>query len=73
MAEATIHYIRTPTRQQEADLLLADFQRLRSLRREARNTINRLIDFLDRSDPYVQTELEDDDDCDREVYLVDDL
>jgi hypothetical protein len=28
--------------------------------------------FLDRSDPYVQTELEDDD-CDREEYMVDDL
>ena len=58
------------TRQQEADLLLADFQQLR---REARNTINRLIDFLDRSDPYVMTELEDDGDCDREEYMVDDL
>jgi hypothetical protein len=69
MAEATLHYIRTLTRQQEADLLLADFQQLR---REARNTINRLIEFLDRSDPYVQTELEDDD-ADREDYMIDDL
>ena len=69
MAEATVHFIRTLTRQQEADLLLADFQQLR---REARNTINRLIDFLDRSDPYVMTELEDDD-CDREDYMEDDL
>ena len=68
MAEATLHFIRTLTRQQEADQLLADFQQLR---REARNTINRLIEFLDRSDPYVQTELEDDD-CDREVYMEDD-
>jgi len=68
MAEATLHFIRTLTRQQEADLLLADFQQLR---REARNTINRLIDFLDRSDPYVMTELEDDD-CDRDVYMEDD-
>ena len=42
------------------------------MRREARNTINRLIDFLDRSGPYVMAELEDDD-ADREVYLVDDL
>jgi hypothetical protein len=25
MAEATLHYIKTMTRQQEADLLLADF------------------------------------------------
>ena len=41
--------------------------------RQARQAINRLIDFLDRSDPYVMTELEDDDDCDREEYLVDDL
>jgi hypothetical protein len=57
------------TGQQEADLLLADFQQLR---REARKTIHRLIEFLDRSDPYVQTELEDDD-CDREVYMEDDL
>ena len=68
MAEAVIHHIRTMTRQQEADLLLADFQQLR---REARNTINRLIEFLDRSDPYVMTELEDDD-CEREVYMEDD-
>jgi hypothetical protein len=52
----TLHYIRTLTRQQGADLLLADFQQLR---REARRTIDRLIDFLDRSDPYVMTELED--------------
>ena len=58
------------TRQQEADLLLADFQQLRQ---EARRTIDRLIAFLDRSDPYVMTELEDDGDCDREEYMVDDL
>jgi hypothetical protein len=69
MAEATLHYIRTMTRQQEADLLLADFQQLQ---REARRTIDRLIAFLDRSDPYVMTELEDDD-CEREVYMEDDL
>ena len=35
---------------------------LRSLRREAREEISRLIAFLDASDPYVMTELEDDDD-----------
>jgi hypothetical protein len=70
MAEATLHFIRTLTRQQEADLLLADFQQLRQ---EARRTIDRLIAFLDRSDPYVMTELEDDGDCDREEYMVDDL
>jgi hypothetical protein len=69
MAVATLHFIRTMTRQQEADLLLADFQQLR---REAQRTIDRLIVFLDRSDPYVMTELEDDD-CDREEYMVDDL
>jgi hypothetical protein len=49
--------------------LLADFQQLRQ---EARRTIDRLIAFLDRSDPYVMTELEDDD-CDREDYMEDDL
>ena len=70
MAEATLHFIRTLTRQQEADVLLADFQQLRQ---EARRTIDRLIAFLDRSDSYVMTELEDDDDCDREEYMVDDL
>ena len=70
MAEATLHFIRTMTRQQEADRLLADFQQLRQ---EARRTIDRLIAFLDRSDPYVMTELEDDGDCDREEYMVDDL
>jgi hypothetical protein len=69
MAEATLHFIRNLTKQQEANLSLADFQQLR---REARNTINRLVEFLDRSDPYVMTELEDDD-CDREDYMVDDL
>jgi hypothetical protein len=69
MAEATLHFIRTMTRQQEADRLLADFQQLRQ---EARRTIDRLIAFLDRSDPYVMTELEDDD-CDREVYMEDDF
>jgi len=42
------------------------------LRREARRTIDRLIDFLDRSDPYVMTDLEGDD-CDREVYMEDDV
>jgi len=47
---------------------LPDFQQLR---REARRTIDRLIEFLDRSDPYVMTELEDDD-CDRDVYMEDD-
>jgi len=57
------------TRQQETDLLLADFQQLRQ---EARRTIDRLIDFLDRSDPYVMTDLEGDD-CDREVYMEDDV
>jgi hypothetical protein len=70
MAEATLHFIRTITRQQEVDVLLADFQQLRQ---EARRTIDRLIAFLDRSDPYVMTELEDDGDCDREVYMIDDL
>ena len=50
--------------------MLADFQQLRQ---EARRTIDRLIAFLDRSDPYVMTELEDDGDCDREEYMVDDL
>ena len=69
MADATLHYIRPLTRQQEADLLLADFQQLR---REARRTIDRLIAFLDRSDPYVMTDLEDDD-CDREIYMEDDV
>jgi hypothetical protein len=34
---------------------------LQRLRREARNEIARLIQFLDQSDPYVMTELEDDD------------
>ncbi|WP_407174555.1 hypothetical protein [Bradyrhizobium sp. STM 3562] len=34
---------------------------LRRLRREARDEICRLIRFLDESDPYVMTELEDDD------------
>ncbi|MCS3503757.1 hypothetical protein M2189_006726 [Bradyrhizobium japonicum] len=34
---------------------------LQKLRREARNEIARLIQFLDQSDPYVMTELEDDD------------
>jgi hypothetical protein len=46
MAEATLHYIRSLTRQQEADNLLADLQ---ELRREARRTIDRLIAFLDRT------------------------
>ena len=32
---------------------------LLAARREARLQINRLIDFLDQSDPYVMTELED--------------
>src|SRR5262245_51325692 len=35
---------------------------LTRLRNEARQEINRLIDFLDESDPYVMTELADDDD-----------
>ncbi|WP_407122823.1 hypothetical protein [Bradyrhizobium sp. STM 3561] len=34
---------------------------LQRLRREARDEISRLIQFLDQSDPYVMTELEDDD------------
>jgi hypothetical protein len=34
---------------------------LQRLRRKARNEIARLIQFLDHSDPYVMTELEDDD------------
>lgn len=34
---------------------------LRRLRRKARDEISRLIQFLDQSDPYVMTELEDDD------------
>jgi hypothetical protein len=34
---------------------------LRRLRREARDEINRLVQFLDQSDEYVMTELEEDD------------
>lgn len=34
-------------------------QRLRKLRKAARDEIDRLLDFLDASDDYVQTELED--------------
>lgn len=37
------------------------FQALGRLRREARNEIDRLIAFLDATDPYVTTELEVDD------------
>lgn len=37
-------------------------RRLRRLRKKAKAEIARLIDFLDRSDEYVMTELEDDDD-----------
>jgi hypothetical protein len=55
------------TRQQEADLLLADF---RAMRRAAEDTIERLIDFLDETGPDADLE-EDDGDC--EEYMVDDL
>jgi hypothetical protein len=37
-------------------------RKLRRLRSRARDEIRRLIDFLDQSDPYATTELEDDDD-----------
>jgi len=67
MAEAIQRYITIMTRQQEADLLLADF---RAMRRAARDTIERLINFLDETGPDV--DLEDDDD-DREVYMEDDF
>jgi hypothetical protein len=36
---------------------------LRRLRKEARDEISRLIRFLDESDDYAMTELEDDDSC----------
>jgi uncharacterized membrane protein YukC len=35
---------------------------IQRMRRQARDEISRLIQFLDQSDPYVMTELEDDDD-----------
>src|SRR5579871_3627068 len=37
-------------------------QNLQRLRREARGEIDRLLAFLDQSDPYVMTELEEEDD-----------
>jgi len=40
---------------------------LQRLRREARDEIARLIQFLDHSDPYVMTELEDDDEREPET------
>src|SRR5579871_1183979 len=48
--------------QQEAKRI-ESIQTLRRLRKEARDEISRLIQFLDQSDPYVLTELEDDDSC----------
>jgi hypothetical protein len=66
MARASIIDITKLTRQREADLLLADF---RAMRRAARDTIERLINFLDETEPDADLE----DDGDREVYLVDDL
>jgi hypothetical protein len=47
--------------QQEARRVQA-ILKLRTLRNEARQEITRLISFLDQSDDYVTTELEDDDD-----------
>jgi hypothetical protein len=47
--------------QQEAGRLQS-IQTLQRMRREARNEISRLIQFLDQSDEYVMSELEDDDD-----------
>ena len=47
-------------RQQAERLQAVDV--LKRLRREARAEIDRLIAFLDQSDTYVMTELEDDDD-----------
>jgi hypothetical protein len=46
---------------QNANRVVA-LQALRRFRREAREEIGRLIAFLDDSDPYVMSELEDDDD-----------
>ena len=67
MAEAIQRYITIMTRQQEADLLLADF---RAMRRAARDTIERLINFLDETERDADLE---NDDCDREEYMEDDL
>jgi hypothetical protein len=40
---------------------VAAIRRLHRMRGEARDEISRLIDFLDASDPYVMTELDDSD------------
>jgi hypothetical protein len=53
-AEALPIGLARQTRAREKSLL-----KLRRLRKEARDEIRRLIDFLDQSDPYVMTELED--------------
>ncbi|QDM27877.1 hypothetical protein FNL56_18390 [Tardiphaga sp. vice304] len=47
---------------------LASVDLLRQLRRQARDEIERLLSFLDASDTYVMTELEDDGDQDDASY-----
>jgi hypothetical protein len=40
----------TLTRQQAADIALAEFQRLRSLRQAARHQLRRLVDLIDQTE-----------------------
>jgi hypothetical protein len=49
-------YLKTPVTPEQL------FQAIGRLRNEARNEINRLIEFLDKTDSYVSRELEDDND-----------
>jgi hypothetical protein len=49
-------YVKTPITSEEI------FQAIGRLRKDARNEIDRLIRFLDKTDDYVSRELEDDDD-----------
>jgi hypothetical protein len=66
MARADSNNIIVLASQQEADLLLTEYQQMRAMRRAARDTIERLINFLDKTGPDADyeddgAELEDDD------------
>jgi hypothetical protein len=66
MSLGTSEYAGAAGLAQQESARIRSIQTLSQLRREARDEIARLIQFLDASDSYVMTELEDDDDLEQE-------